>query len=404
MSIETLTARILEKMSKLNLCRQKFMRHLLVLLCAYRGKHNFTNLSRNGLMHEHTYRMSYGKDFDFFEFNQYLLSLLPHEKRILAFDPSYISKSGKHTDGVGKYWSGCAGKSKHGLDLSGFAAVGLSTKTAFHLKALQTLPKKGKRLHELYMAHLDSHKEKLLEISDTIIVDAYFFNKDYVNKVTSCGFKLISRMQSNANPRYLYDSQRTGKQGRPREFDGQVDYKNLDKKYFKCFYEDEKEVCYEAKLNSKCLKKEVKAVIVEKKKKDENQQKGKKEKGYFILYSTDTEMYGMDILTQYRLRFQIEFLYRDAKQHTGLDDCQARTTKKLEHHRNASLTAVSFAKAIHLLDPKTKDEPSSMYSVKVKQFNENFLNRVFTHFGLDLEKYKHTDKYAKFLEFGIIAA
>ena len=79
------------------------------------------------------------------------------------------------------------------------------------------------------MAHLDSHKEKLLEISDTIIVDAYFFNKDYVNKVTSCGFKLISRMQSNANLRYLYDGQRTGKQGRPREFDGQVDYKNLDK-------------------------------------------------------------------------------------------------------------------------------------------------------------------------------
>jgi hypothetical protein len=43
-------------------------------------------------------------------------------------------------------------------------------------------------------------------------------------------------------------------------------------------------------------------------------------------------------------RFQIEFLYRDGKQHTGLNDYQARGQKKLYFHFNASLTAINLAK------------------------------------------------------------
>ena len=31
---------------------------------------------------------------------------------IVAFDPSYIKKSGKHTFGLGIYWSGCANRAK----------------------------------------------------------------------------------------------------------------------------------------------------------------------------------------------------------------------------------------------------------------------------------------------------
>ena len=46
----------------------------------------------------------------------------------------------------------------------------------------------------------------------------------------------------------------------------------------------------------------------------------------------------------YRLRFQIEFIFRDAKQFTGLSDCQARDAKKLDFHFNASFTALNLAK------------------------------------------------------------
>jgi hypothetical protein len=56
------------------------------------------------------------------------------------------------------------------------------------------------------------------------------------------------------------------------------------------------------------------------------------------------EQTAQDIYQLYRLRFQIEFIFRDAKQFTGLSDCQARDAKKLDFHFNASFTALNLAK------------------------------------------------------------
>ena len=50
---------------------------------------------------------------------------------IVAFDPSYIGKSGKEKHGLGMYWSGCAGRAKWGLDICGFAVVDVILNTAF---------------------------------------------------------------------------------------------------------------------------------------------------------------------------------------------------------------------------------------------------------------------------------
>ena len=60
--------------------------------------------------------------------------------------------------------------------------------------------------------------------------------------------------------------------------------------------------------------------------------------GYKIFFSTDTEMHAANLLQYYKSRFQpcrraIEFICRDSKQHTGLNDCQARSENKL--HRAA---------------------------------------------------------------------
>jgi len=48
------------------------------------------------------------------------------------------------------------------------------------------------------------------------------------------------------------------------------------------------------------------------------------------------------IIRYYSLRFQIEFLIRDAKQYMGLEECQAVSETKLYNHFNFSLMTVSF--------------------------------------------------------------
>ena len=57
-------------------------------------------------------------------------------KKVLACDPSYINKTGKHTDGVGYFWSGVVNKAKWGLELGG---LDLDRQTSFHLNAMQTI-------------------------------------------------------------------------------------------------------------------------------------------------------------------------------------------------------------------------------------------------------------------------
>ena len=44
-----------------------------------------------------------------------------------------------------------------------------------------------------------------------------------------------------------------------------------------------------------------------------------------LLFSIDTELLALELYQYYQARFQIEFLFRDAKQFTGLCDSQARS-------------------------------------------------------------------------------
>ena len=53
-----------------------------------------------------------------------------------------------------------------------------------------------------------------------------------------------------------------------------------------------------------------------------------------LLYSTDTELAPPQLVRLYRARFPIEFVFRDAKQHLGLHDGQARAQAKLHCHFN----------------------------------------------------------------------
>ncbi len=51
------------------------------------------------------------------------------------------------------------------------------------------------------------------------------------------------------------------------------------------------------------------------------------------------------VLDYYRTRFQLEFCFRDGKQHAGITNCQSTDFRKLDFHFNASLAAVNLAKA-----------------------------------------------------------
>ena len=64
-----------------------------------------------------------------------------------------------------------------------------------------------------------------------------------------------------------------------------------------------------------------------------------------LYFSTDDSMDGREVLDYYRTRFQLEFCFRDGKQHAGITNCQSTDFRKLDFHFNASLAAINLAKA-----------------------------------------------------------
>lgn len=387
MSIEILTSAILSQMPKISKRNRDFFLHLMTLLLSLRGRFNFMNLSRYGRFNEATYRQRFSKVFDFMSFNQGLITTHCSEERIIAFDPSYLPKSGKHTYGVGRFWSGCAQQVKKGLELSGFSCVDLKHWTALHLYAQQSVLQGGQDLMGFYIHLLHQQAQQLLKISSILCVDAYFSKHNYVTAATACGFTLVSRLRNDAVLRYLYQEKKTGKRGRPKTYDGTVDKTHLRSDVFTSFQTENGLTAYQGMVYIKALKIKAKVVIVP------QLDKAAKPNTPKIFFCTDTHMDGAKVLNMYKARFQCEFLYRDAKQHMGLEQAQCRSKEKMHYHINASLTAVSVAKVAHYFNRENIEKTVfSMADIKTQYVNELLLKRFIIVFGIDP---KHGDNSAK---------
>ena len=110
-----------------------------------------------------------------------------------------------------------------------------------------------------------------------------------------------------------------------------------------------------------------------------------------MLFSTATELLGEKIYTYYKARFQIEFLFRDAKQHMGLTQSQARSENKLYFHFNMSLTMTGLAKITQLSAQKNKLKKTfSLADIKTQYFNELLLDLFLIKYQIDpnIEKIK----------------
>ena len=99
----------------LNKWRKKFIKEVLWLFLSIKGHINFSSLGRYGTHGEQRFRQQFENHFDFFEFNCALVNQHCSSRKVIAFDPCFIPKSGKKTPGLGKFWSGCAsGKTRLG--------------------------------------------------------------------------------------------------------------------------------------------------------------------------------------------------------------------------------------------------------------------------------------------------
>ncbi len=402
MNVRTLTEQILIKMSNIGRWQFKFILDLFPLLLALRGRYNFCNMARWGDYREYTYRNNYGRAFDWLAFNSFLVEQSLSADLALAFDPSFLPKSGKHTPGIGYFYSGCAGRELRGLELSGLAVIDQQDKTALHLEAIQTVGlKQDQTLLGFYAQSIIDRSEQLQQLSSLLLVDAYFSKHPFIHRMHQAGFEVITRLRKDARLRYLYKGPDHKGRGCPKKFDGRIDVYNLrmDQVVPCAQAEDASWMAYELIANVQAWKCNAKLVIVHELKEDGSIKSAR------IIASTDLQMDGGNILLAYHSRFQIELLYRDAKQHLGLTQCQARSKEKIHYHLNASLTTVSLAKVVHHLNDQNQcGKPFSMANIKTQYANELLLDQFIFTFGINPNMPKIKSIRNKLRNFGSIAA
>ena len=375
----------------------------MLLFLSMRVRRTYLNLERHGDYCEQSFRLNYEKDFDFKTYNTALIRQYCGDELIWIFDPSYLSKSGKHTPGIGYFWSGCAGAMKWGLELSALAIGDVTNHTAMHYNVTQTQVIKGEESLLTYYANLLIEQAKdLQDLSEFLAVDAFFSKKPFVDAVCGAGFTLITRLQNNIYLRYAYTvpvGEEGKKRGRPKEYDGKIDAKNVSLDHFSLVKSDQNIRIYEGIAHVRSLKRWGKIVIVHYLKDDGSV------RNVSIYYCSDKKIVGLKVYDYYRLRYQIEFLFRDAKGHLGLEDSQSRQEKAIDFHCNMALTTLNTAKAMHWFDkPKEQRPPFSMADIKTQYVNELLLDRLIIIYGKDPFIEKNKPKIKELYQLGRIAA
>ena len=371
---------IFDNIAPIRKSRRGFLTVLFLTVFALRGRLTFTNMARFSPLHEHTFRRHFARPFDWVAFNQAVIDLaaIKQQPRIGVFDCSFIAKSGKHTYGLDRFWSSCHDRPKRGLEISLLGMIATETGESFALDVVQTPPELSTDEAAAY-SRVDFYMEQFLDLLgelegvEFMVGDGNYARSKVFDTLTGADKHLITRLRCDANLRYLHDgSRRPGQRGRTPRYAGKVDWKHLDLSRFEYVgtLADHRHVAlYTQVLNSPYYKRDFRVVVLI------NRRTGK----YVVLASTDVDQAPEDLVAYYRLRFQVEFLFRDAKQFTGLEHCQARSEAKLDFHFNMSLAAVNLARLV------AAGSGLSLNSYVRGQYNRFVVAQVLVQLGLEAE-------------------
>lgn len=382
-----------------------FLQELFRVVFAMQGRATFTNLARFSPLCEHTFRRHFARAFDWVAFNLVLLRLRAHpdEPIIGVFDTSFLPKSGKQTYGLDKFFSSAAKAVRTGLEVSLLGVIAVSSRRAVGLDATQTPP--GLSTEETAeddasrYSRIDFYLEQITDCLDRLagvryfVGDGYYAKRKVFDTLTRHGKDLITKLRSDANLRFLAQAHERQSGGRPRRYAGKVRFVDFDS--ISSRFSEEGSLpdlphirLYTAVVNSEHFKRDLRVVVLHNEREDE----------YAVLCSTDTEQSAEEVVLFYRLRYQIEFVIRDAKQFTGLTHCQARSEVKLDFHLNMSLAAVNLARLV------CQRASLSLSSYAREAYNRFLVGRLLSELSLEAEFGLSHPSVARVIQTGRIAA
>ena len=325
--------------------------------------------------------------------------LQPDDVYILAGDEVVVTKAGKHTFGLDRFFSGILQKAVPGLAFFSLALVSTTTRRAFPLRLEQVVrteaekaaakakaaakktkppatkrkpgrPKGSKnkaktsvslspelqRIQTMLQAQLQLIAGRLPLVY--LAMDGHFGNSPTLQMVRDCDLHLISKLRSDAALYFAYDGPYQGR-GPRRKYGARLAVDAIPEQFLcQRRVEDGIETCtYQAELLHKEFTQPLNVVVIVK----TNLQT--QARAHVLLFSSDVDLAYNRLVDHYGLRFQIEFTFRDAKQHWGLDDFMNVTESGVSNAANLSLLMVSLS-AVLVREARESDPQCSVLDLK----------------------------------------
>ena len=323
----------------------------------------------------------------------------PDDVYLAAGDEVIVTKAGKCTHGLDRFFASLYGKPVPGLAFFTLSLVSVQKRRAFPMRVEQVVrsdaekaaskakaaakkpkaphtkrrpgrpkgspnPNKATRTLTPELVRIKAMVEALLRLITTVlsvtylVLDGHFGNHNALHMARQCGLHLISKLRCDAALYFPYTGPYAGR-GPRRKYGHKVAYDHLPVQYLK---ETTVEGPIETRLyQMQVLHKEcahpLNVVIIAK------TNLRTQASAHVVLFSSDLALAYAPLVDYYGLRFQIEFNFRDAKQYWGLEDFMNVTPTGVTNAANLSLFMVNVAYCLRA-DGHSRDPDYSVLDLK----------------------------------------
>ena len=320
-------------------------------------------------------------------FRRHLFS--PNDVYLLAGDEVVITKAGKKTHGLDRFFSSLFSKPVSGLSFFSLSLVSVEKRHSFPIQIEQVIksdveknnvspspevkpqekrgrgrPKGSKNKNKkevIFTPELLRIKKMIDELVKLIanflpltylLLDGHFGNNNALQMARQTNLHIISKLRHDSALYIPYQHSDPNHPSR-RKYGDKLNWRNISDEYLRqsIIEEDIQTDTYQATLLHKEFAQPLNVVILVKTNLKTNA------RSHVILFSSDLTLSDDKIIDYYKLRFQIEFNFRDAKQFWGLEDFMNLGQTSVTNAANLSFFMVNLSH--HLLGQFRENNPGS---------------------------------------------
>ncbi len=297
---------------------------------------------------------------------------------LIGADETVVTKSGQKSYGLDRFFSSLYGKAVPGLSFFSVSLISVKERTSYPMMMEQVFKEKaekpvkkakGKKVKKQarkrgrpkgsknknrrdvvlkpYLVHIQSMLKSLLSLTGVelklsyCVMDGAFGHNNALQMVQQCSLQLISKLRWNTALYFPYDGPQK-KRGARKKYGDKLDYNHIPEQYLQetTLKDGIQTDIYQMTMWHKLFPDLLNVVIIVKTNLKSSA------RAHVVLFSSDLDLAYDTLIDYYRLRFQIEFNFRDAKQFWGLEDFMNVNQLPLYNAANLSMFMVNLSKVL----------------------------------------------------------